>query len=60
MTSLLGDVRHQVSKVQDYIMATGRDPDGTFDISTFPGTVFEGGSKKNAAHDSKEDDFFIN
>jgi xylulose-5-phosphate/fructose-6-phosphate phosphoketolase len=32
MTALLGEVRHQITKVQEYIMATGRDPDGTFDI----------------------------
>jgi xylulose-5-phosphate/fructose-6-phosphate phosphoketolase len=59
MTSLLGDVRHQISKVHDYIMATGRDPDGTFDIPKFEGTVFEGG-KRNTAGGSQEDGFFVN
>ena len=60
MTSLLGDVRHQVSKVREYIMSTGRDPEGTFDIPRFEGTVFEGGAEKNTAKGSQEDGFFVN
>ena len=61
MTTLLGEVRHQVSKVQEYIMATGRDPDGTFDIPKFEGTVFEGGAVgKGKAGSSKEHGFFVN
>jgi xylulose-5-phosphate/fructose-6-phosphate phosphoketolase len=44
MTALLGEIKHQVSKVQEYILATGKDPDGTFDLPKFEGTVFEGGS----------------
>ena len=35
MISLLGEVRHQITKVQEYIIATGRDPHGTFDIPKF-------------------------
>ena len=41
-------------------MATGRDPDGTFNIPKFEGTVFEGGAEKNAAKGSQEDGFFVN
>jgi xylulose-5-phosphate/fructose-6-phosphate phosphoketolase len=59
-TRLLGEVRHQVSKVQDYIMATGRDPEGTFDIPAFEGTVFDGGAQKKMAKGSQEDGFFVN
>jgi len=60
MTTLLGDVRHQVSKVQDYIMETGKDPEGTFDIPKFEDTVFGGGSKNTGEGASKEDGFFVN
>jgi xylulose-5-phosphate/fructose-6-phosphate phosphoketolase len=61
MTALLGEVRHQVSKAQEYIMSTGRDPDGTFDIPKFEGTVFEGGATgKGEIGKSKEDGFFVN
>jgi xylulose-5-phosphate/fructose-6-phosphate phosphoketolase len=60
MTGLLGEVRHQVSKVQDYIMATGKDPEGTFDIPRFQGTVFERGAKDKGEGGSKEDGFFVN
>jgi xylulose-5-phosphate/fructose-6-phosphate phosphoketolase len=61
MTDLLGDVRHQITKVQEYIMASGRDPEGTFDIPKFEGTVFEGGAGgKGKKGDSKEDAFFVN
>ncbi|TVY81580.1 putative phosphoketolase, partial [Lachnellula suecica] len=41
MTALLGDVRHQVSKIQEYIMAHGQDPEGTFAVPKFEGTEFE-------------------
>jgi xylulose-5-phosphate/fructose-6-phosphate phosphoketolase len=41
-------------------MTTGRDPDGTFDIPKFEGTVFEGGNKKNTAGGSQDDGFFVN
>lgn len=63
MTSLLAVVRHQVSKVQEYIMATGRDPDGTFAIPKFEGTVFEGAeaeAEKKTVKASQEDGFFVN
>jgi xylulose-5-phosphate/fructose-6-phosphate phosphoketolase len=61
MTALLGEVRHQVTKVQEYIMATGKDPDGTFDIPKFEGTVFEGGAVgKGKDGKNKEDGFFVN
>jgi len=60
LTTLLGEVRHQVTKVQDYIMATGKDPEGTFDIPKFEGTAFEGGAKGSGKDASKEDGFFVN
>merc|ERR1712144_28640 len=60
MTALLGEVRHQVTKVQEYIMETGRDPEGTFDIPKFEGTVFEGGKKGEGKSGGKEDGFFVN
>lgn len=59
MTGLLGEVRHQVSKVQEYIMGTGKDPEGTFDIPKFEGTVF-GKAGKGVGEMSKEDGFFVN
>lgn len=60
MTGLLGEIRHQVSKIQAYIMETGKDPQGTFDVPRFEGTVFEGGKKDNEGGGSKEDGFFVN
>lgn len=60
MMGLLGEIRHQVSKVQEYIMATGKDPKGTFDEPKFEGTVFEHGAKGSGEGDSKEDGFFVN
>lgn len=60
MTGLLGEIRHQVSKCQEYIMATGKDPAGTFDIPKFEGTVFEGGAKESGERKGKEDGFFVN
>lgn len=59
MTTMLGEVKHQVSKVREYIMATGKDPDGTFDVPRFEGTVF-GKEDKNVGEGSKEDGFFVN
>ena len=46
MTSVLGDVRHQVSKMQEYFMANGTAPEGTFDLPNFEGCVFKGGCKR--------------
>ena len=60
MVSLLAEVKHQVVKVQEYILATGKDPEGTFDIPKFPGTVFEEGKKGSSGSGSKEDGFFVN
>jgi xylulose-5-phosphate/fructose-6-phosphate phosphoketolase len=60
MVALVAEVKHQVVKVQEHILATGKDPEGTFDIPTFPGTVFEGGEKASAGKGSKEDGFFVN
>lgn len=60
MTSLLGEIKHQISKVQEYIMSTGKDPEGTFDVPAFEGTAFEGGAKKEGKSGGKEDGFFVN
>ncbi|KAF4621951.1 hypothetical protein G7Y89_g14395 [Cudoniella acicularis] len=46
ITGLLGEVRHQVSKVQESILERGRDPEGTFDIPRFEGMVFVEGKKR--------------
>lgn len=62
MTSTLGSIRHQISKVGAYILETGKDPAGTYDIPKFEGTVFEKGAvgKGNERGHSKEDGFFVN
>jgi xylulose-5-phosphate/fructose-6-phosphate phosphoketolase len=42
-------------------MATGRDPDGTFDTPRFEETMFGGGTvEKGESGKSKEDGFFVN
>ena len=59
--NLIGEIRHQVSKAHQYIMKTGKDPEGTFDIPHFKGTVFnndQAGEKQRAQ--SQEDGFFVN
>ena len=56
MTTLLGEVRHRASKVKEYVMATGKDPEGTFDVPKFEGTVFG----KEEASKEKDDGFFVN
>ena len=38
MHKMLSEVRHQVVKTREYILATNRDPDGTYDTPTFDGT----------------------
>jgi len=35
MTRLLSELRHYIKKTQDYIMATGKDPEGTYDVPVF-------------------------
>lgn len=60
MTGLLGEIRHQVSKVQECIMSTGEDPGGTFDVPRFEETVFDGGAKKEGKAGGKEDGFLVN
>ncbi|PQE06541.1 hypothetical protein CJF32_00002307 [Rutstroemia sp. NJR-2017a WRK4] len=63
MTLLLGDIRHQVTKVHDYIMKYGKDPKGTFDVPGFEGTDFEGGGKGKGGDGKgvdKEEGFFVN
>lgn len=60
MTSLLGEVRHQIPKVQQYIMETGKDPEGTYDIPKFEGTGFEKGAANSGGRGGEEDGFFVN
>lgn len=63
MVKLVTEVKHQVSKVQEYVMKNGKDPEGTFDVPKFEGTVFEGGSEgkgEQATSKDKEDGFFVN
>lgn len=59
-TELLAEVRHQVSKVQEYIFSTGKDPEGTFDVPHFEGTAFGKGAADDGKSQSKEDGFFVN
>jgi len=60
MTGLLGEVRHQVSKVQEYIMTEGKDPEGTFNVPKFENTVFKGADGNGAKNASNEDRFSVN
>jgi xylulose-5-phosphate/fructose-6-phosphate phosphoketolase len=81
MTSLLAEVRHQITKVQQYIYEAGNgmlflsqtsrrclgcvlsilsDPEGTFEIPRFEGTVFDKGSSGKGEAGLKEDGFFVN
>jgi len=60
LTSLLGEVRHQIKKVQDYIMERGEDPPSTFDIPRFEGTEFGNKSAGNGKPGGKADGFFVN
>ncbi|KAF7884704.1 uncharacterized protein EAF02_005040 [Botrytis sinoallii] len=61
MTGWLGEIRGSRSRVGDYILREGRDPEGTFDVPKFEGTVFGkedvGGETKEGG---KEDGFFVN
>lgn len=61
LNTLLGEVRAEVSRTRKLIMDKGVDPEGTFDVPTFEGTVFgkeEGGGDGEGK--SKEDGFFVN
>jgi xylulose-5-phosphate/fructose-6-phosphate phosphoketolase len=49
-----------VKKVQDYIMMTGKDPEGTSDIPRFEGAAFEHWAQGSDAKDFKEEGFFVN
>ena len=60
MISLFGEIKHQRSKVRDYILATGKDPEGTFDIPKFEGTAFARGAANSSEASSKGDGFFVN
>lgn len=56
MTSLLSEMKHQMSKMYAYIIENGKDPDGTFDIPKFEGMVFG----KGEAGETIDDGFFVN
>lgn len=59
--SLLGDLRHAMSEVKKFILATGTDPADTFAVPSFEGTDFEANEQdKKGAGKSKEDGFFVN
>lgn len=60
LVALLGELRHQASKVQAYIMETGKDPEEMFAIPKFEGTVFGKGTQGEGQGKSKEDGFFVN
>lgn len=61
MATLLGEIRHQVTKVHSYILSHGGDPEGTFDTPRFEGTAFEqGATKKGIQGRTSEDGFFVN
>ena len=38
MRELLGEIRHELVKTQEYIMRTGKDPEGTHGTPSFGGT----------------------
>lgn len=60
MTSLLGEIKHQISKAKSYVKDKGTDPVGTFDIPRFEGTVFENGAVGKGNEGNKEEGFFVN
>ncbi|CAG8972624.1 hypothetical protein HYALB_00005393 [Hymenoscyphus albidus] len=61
VTTLLGEVRGEVSRVKKFVLEKGVDPEGTFDVPTFAGTVFEKDEGKDGEKKgSKEDGFYVN
>lgn len=58
--ALLGELKHQLAKVQSFIMRTGTDPEGTFDIPRFEGTEFGVKTAQGKGGKSKEEGFYVN
>lgn len=58
--SLLGQLKHQLAKVQEFIMSMGTDPTGTFDIPRFEGTPYGSKEAREKSKASGEDGFFVN
>lgn len=58
--ALLGELKHQLAKVQSFIMSTGTDPSGTFDIPRFEGTPFDGKTAEAEKKSSGEEGFYVN
>lgn len=59
LVEILGELKHQIVKVQQFILKTGTDPAGTFDIPRFEGTSF-GKKETSDVGTSKEDKFYVN
>ncbi|KAF7950739.1 uncharacterized protein EAE97_002291 [Botrytis byssoidea] len=60
MTGWLGEIRGSRSRVGEYILREGRDPEGTFDVPRFEGTVFGKDVGVETKDGGKEDGFFVN
>lgn len=62
LVEYLGNVKHQIAKVSEFILKSGTDPEGTFDVPHFEGTSFgiEKASTTGGDPKSKEDKFYVN
>lgn len=60
LNTLLGEVRHQITKVQKFVLERGEDPEGTFDIPKFEGSDFEAKAAGEGKKGGKDDGFFVN
>ena len=56
---LLSLLKEQTTKIGKFILETGTDPEGTFDIPQFEGTNF-GKKDGHEVGETKEDGFFVN
>jgi xylulose-5-phosphate/fructose-6-phosphate phosphoketolase len=59
MVRLLGELKHQASKVQEYIMREGVDPKGTYDVPKFEGMQFDGEEAQHGDGGKGEDGDFL-
>ncbi|KAI9644829.1 hypothetical protein NHQ30_006856 [Ciborinia camelliae] len=60
MTGLLREIERSKNRVREYILEKGNDPEGTFDMPRFDGTVFGGAVRAEREKISREDQFFVN
>ncbi|EDO04307.1 hypothetical protein SS1G_06790 [Sclerotinia sclerotiorum 1980 UF-70] len=60
MTGWLGEVRGSRSRVAEFILRNGKDPEGTFDTPMFEGSVFGREKEGKGGEGEKEDGFFVN